>query len=54
MLFIYSFRTAEKELYNAEAGHVLRTKSTEDNEGGIVAGFATIDSPLLVQPPKLS
>ncbi|XP_060564458.1 glutathione synthetase-like [Ruditapes philippinarum] len=46
--------TAEEEFYNAEAGHVLRTKSTEDDEGGIVAGFATMDSPLLVYPPKLS
>lgn len=45
--------TADKEIYNAEAGHVLRTKSNEDDEGGIVAGFATIDSPLLVQPPAV-
>lgn len=40
-------------MYNAEAGHVLRTKSNDDDEGGIVAGFATIDSPLLVQPPEV-
>ncbi|XP_053402680.1 glutathione synthetase-like [Mercenaria mercenaria] len=45
--------TAEEEFLNEEAGHVLRTKSTEDDEGGIVAGFATIDSPLLVQPPSV-
>lgn len=43
--------SADKELHNAEAGHLLRTKSDEDNEGGIVVGFATIDSPLLVQGP---
>ena len=34
---------------NEEAGHVLRTKDTDDNEGGIVAGFATIDTPFLVE-----
>lgn len=41
-------------LMNEEVGHLLRTKSHDDNEGGIVAGFATIDTPLLVQEPVKS
>lgn len=29
------------------AGHLLRTKTADSNEGGVAAGFAVIDSPLL-------
>ncbi|XP_052818920.1 glutathione synthetase-like [Mya arenaria] len=43
--------SAEEELVNEEVGHLLRTKAHTDNEGGIVAGFATIDSPLIVEAP---
>ena len=50
ILILYLNRAADKELYNEEVGHLLRTKSCDDNEGGIMAGFATIDSPLIVQP----
>ena len=35
-------------LRNAEAGHLLRTKTASSNEGGVAAGFAVLDSPLLV------
>ncbi|RUS19112.1 hypothetical protein BC937DRAFT_87984 [Endogone sp. FLAS-F59071] len=35
-------------LLNETGGHLLRTKSHESNEGGVAAGFAVIDSPLLV------
>lgn len=35
-------------IHNAEAGHLLRTKSKETDEGGVAAGFACIDSPHLV------
>ncbi|KAL4235283.1 hypothetical protein ACF0H5_006921 [Mactra antiquata] len=41
--------SADTEIYNEVVGHLLRTKSADDNEGGIAAGYATIDSPLLVQ-----
>ena len=30
------------------AGHLLRTKTVDSNEGGVAAGFAVIDSPVLV------
>ncbi|BFZ53069.1 Glutathione synthetase [Savitreella phatthalungensis] len=36
-----------KILYNEPAGHLLRTKSKETDEGGVAAGFACIDSPWL-------
>jgi hypothetical protein len=29
-------------------GHMLRTKPSEADEGGVAAGFAVIDSPYLV------
>ena len=33
---------------NEEAGHLLRTKSSDSNEGGVASGFAVLDSPMLV------
>ncbi|XP_076249666.1 glutathione synthetase isoform X2 [Calliopsis andreniformis] len=38
----------EKILYNKEVGHVLRTKLSNEDEGGIAAGIGAIDSPYLV------
>jgi hypothetical protein len=34
---------------NAAAGHLLRTKVEGTDEGGVAAGFAVLDSPLLTQ-----
>ena len=34
---------------NVEAGHLLRTKPQEDNEGGFLTGFATVDNPFLTE-----
>jgi hypothetical protein len=36
-------------LLNTEAGHLVRTKSSSSNEGGVAAGFAVLDSPYLVE-----
>lgn len=33
---------------NERAGHLLRTKGRESDEGGVAVGFSVIDSPLLV------
>ncbi|KAI8809864.1 glutathione synthase [Cladochytrium replicatum] len=33
---------------NETGGYLMRTKSHESNEGGVAAGFAVLDSPLLV------
>eukprot|EP01052_Picozoa_sp_SAG31_P012020 SAG31_NODE_693_length_12770_cov_64.934575_4_plen_258_part_00 len=38
----------DKELMNEVAGHMLRTKPDDADEGGVAAGFAVIDSPCLV------
>ncbi|KAI9483779.1 MAG: glutathione synthetase [Benjaminiella poitrasii] len=38
----------EKEILNDVGGHLLRTKATTTREGGVAAGFAVIDSPLLI------
>ncbi|KAJ2185488.1 Glutathione synthetase, partial [Coemansia sp. RSA 530] len=33
---------------NKQGGHLLRTKAADVSEGGVAAGFAVIDSPLLI------
>ncbi|KAG2205646.1 hypothetical protein INT47_008002 [Mucor saturninus] len=38
----------DREILNEAGGHLLRTKATTTLEGGVAAGFAVIDSPLLV------
>ncbi|KAK2585964.1 hypothetical protein KPH14_010541 [Odynerus spinipes] len=35
-------------LFNKEVGHILRTKVSSENEGGIIAGIGVLDSPYLV------
>ena len=34
-------------IMNEAHGHLLRTKSATSNEGGVAAGFAVLDSPML-------
>eukprot|EP00798_Chlamydomonas_sp_ICE-L_P018243 gene18243-24694_t len=41
-------KLGEKVLLSEEAGHLVRTKSSNANEGGVAAGFAVLDSPTLV------
>ncbi|KAI9245110.1 glutathione synthase [Phascolomyces articulosus] len=38
----------DKAIVNEIGGHLLRTKAHSTKEGGVAAGFAVIDSPLLV------
>ncbi|GAB4819324.1 hypothetical protein N2152v2_006370 [Parachlorella kessleri] len=40
-------RRGQQVLHNAEAGHLVRTKAASSNEGGVAAGFAVLDSPML-------
>ena len=37
----------DEVVLNKAGGHLLRTKGSTVNEGGVAAGFAVIDSPLL-------
>jgi hypothetical protein len=41
-------RSGSKVLLNTEAGHLVRTKRSSSNEGGVAAGFAVLDSPRLM------
>ena len=41
-------RTKAEVLENWEAGYLLRTKGAESEEGGVAAGFGSVDSALLV------
>ncbi|XP_050086907.1 glutathione synthetase-like isoform X1 [Anopheles aquasalis] len=38
----------EKILYNKQVGHMLRTKLSTANEGGVAAGLGALDSPYLI------
>jgi len=41
-------RRGSKVLVNEEVGHLVRTKASTSDEGGVAAGFAVLDSPFLV------
>jgi glutathione synthase len=41
-------------LYNKEAGHLLRTKGSDSQEGGVAAGFGALDSLYLVHDNAVS
>eukprot|EP00884_Botryococcus_braunii_P010644 jgi/Botrbrau1/19581/Bobra.0035s0064.1 len=41
-------RRGDEILLNAEAGHLVRTKAANSDEGGVAAGFAVLDSPYLL------
>ena len=36
-----------QEIFNEHAGHLLRTKLSNTDEGGVAAGFAVLSSPFL-------
>jgi len=40
-------RRGKEVLLNEEVGHLVRTKRSDSNEGGVAAGFAVLDSPYL-------
>ncbi|CAM6100484.1 unnamed protein product [Calypogeia fissa] len=41
-------RNGDREVLNVHAGHLLRTKTSDSNEGGVATGFAVLDSPYLI------
>ncbi|GFS06304.1 glutathione synthetase [Elysia marginata] len=41
--------TAAEEIENFECGHMMRTKISDTDEGGVVAGFAVLDTPFLYE-----
>ena len=40
-------RNGDKVVVNRAAGHLVRTKAAESDEGGVAAGYAVLDSPYL-------
>ncbi|XP_055551684.1 glutathione synthetase-like isoform X2 [Wyeomyia smithii] len=40
--------TKDKIIYNKQVGHMLRTKLSSANEGGVAAGLGALDSPYLI------
>ncbi|WIA42733.1 hypothetical protein OEZ86_008676 [Tetradesmus obliquus] len=43
-------RIGDEVMINEEVGHLVRTKTSSSNEGGVAAGFAVLDSPMLSEP----
>lgn len=41
-------RTKDNVVYNKQVGHMLRTKLSSANEGGVAAGLGALDSPYLI------
>lgn len=52
VLGVCLFKTDQKGalevIWNTEAGHLLRTKNSESDEGGVAVGISCLDSPYLV------
>lgn len=47
IFIIYNYSDKNKIIYNAQCGHMLRTKLEKANEGGVAAGSGALDSPYL-------
>lgn len=45
---IFTHRKGKDMVFNECVGHLLRTKSSEHADGGVAAGVAVLDNPLLV------
>lgn len=41
-------RNGKKEVLNKQAGHLVRSKVSDSDEGGVAAGYGVLDSPYLV------
>lgn len=47
-IIFYCSRDSNEIMLNEQVGHILRTKSSSEDEGGIVAGVGALDSPYLI------
>jgi len=45
-------RTKQEIMVNETIGTLIRTKGAHENEGGVTAGFAVIDNPVVVPALK--
>lgn len=46
-VFSVYLRSGDEVVLNEAAGHLLRTKTADSDEGGVAAGYSVLDSPLL-------
>ncbi|PNH06404.1 Glutathione synthetase, chloroplastic [Tetrabaena socialis] len=44
----YQLAGTPEKVQQDKSGHLVRTKTSSSNEGGVAAGFAVLDSPFLV------
>ena len=44
----FFFSRGDEVMVNREVGHLMRTKSTAHEDGGVSSGRANLDSPFLV------
>jgi len=51
-IFGYVIGTKDKILENKQVGHMLRTKLSHVNEGGVAAGLGALDSVFLVDATR--
>lgn len=47
-MYITSLFDDGKEVLNKHAGHLLRTKLSDTDEGGVATGFSVVSSPILL------
>lgn len=48
LLIMSNYRDKHKIMINQQVGHMLRTKLSSANEGGVAAGLGALDSPYLI------
>jgi glutathione synthase len=47
LIFFVVYRNGNKEILNKQAGHLVRSKVADSDEGGVAAGYGVLDSPYL-------
>lgn len=47
-IILFYSRDDNEIMLNEQVGHILRTKASNEDEGGIVAGIGALDSPYLI------
>lgn len=51
--YLFPYRQGKDMVMNNCVGHLLRTKSSEYEDGGVAAGVAVLDNPLLIWELKM-
>ena len=51
-VILFLFRDSKKIISNKYVGHMLRSKLSDSDEGGVAAGYGALDSVLLVDTKR--